>query len=51
VGSYVEECRARGLVFEEKSEGQNQFLLDDGGISREALSVLEQLLEEQRIGP
>jgi ferredoxin len=50
-GSYVEECRTRGLVFEEKAEGQSEFLLDDGGIPREALSVLEQLMEEQRIGP
>ena len=50
-GSYVEECRTRGLVFEEKVEGQSEFLLDDGRISREALSVLEQLLEEQRSGP
>jgi ferredoxin len=28
-GSYVEECRLQGLVFEDKREGRNQFLLDD----------------------
>jgi hypothetical protein len=50
-GSYVEECRTRGLVFEEKIEGQNEFLLDDGRISREALRIMEQLLDDQEIRP
>jgi hypothetical protein len=50
-GSYAEECRTRGLVFEEKSEGQNEFLLDDGRVSREVLRTLEQLLYDQEIRP
>jgi polyferredoxin len=28
-GSYVEECRSRGLVFENKDAGRDQFLLDE----------------------
>jgi ferredoxin len=27
-GSYVEECRSQGLIFEDKNEGRNRFRLD-----------------------
>jgi MauM/NapG family ferredoxin protein len=50
-GSYIKECRTRGLVFEEKVEGQNEFLLDDGRVSQEVLKALEQLLDDQLIRP
>jgi len=50
-GSYVEECRTRGLVFEEKIEGQNEFLLDDGSASQKILRELEQLLDDQETRP
>jgi len=50
-GSYVEECRSRGLVFEEKVKGQNEFLLDDGRASQEVLRTLEQLLDDQETRP
>jgi ferredoxin len=50
-GSYVEECRSKGLVFEEKVEGQNEFLLDDGSVSRDVLRTLEQLLNNQETRP
>ena len=54
-GSYVEECRSRGLVFEAKDQGRNEFWLDDGELSLQAphdpskkiLRSLEKLLENR----
>jgi len=50
-GSYLEECRSRGLVFEAEFEGQKQFLLDDGRASQEVLRALEKLLDDQETRP
>jgi ferredoxin len=36
-GSYVEECRLQGLVFEDKREGRNQFRLDDALLPFQAI--------------
>jgi hypothetical protein len=35
-GSYVEECRSRGLVFDDKNEGRDQFRLDDAQLPFQA---------------
>jgi NAD-dependent dihydropyrimidine dehydrogenase PreA subunit len=35
-GSYVEECRSQGLVFEDKDEGRDQFRLDDAQLPFQA---------------
>ena len=35
-GSYVDECRSQGLVFEDKDEGRNEFRLDDAELPFQA---------------
>jgi NAD-dependent dihydropyrimidine dehydrogenase PreA subunit len=35
-GSYVQECRSQGLVFEDKNEGRNRFRLDDAELPFQA---------------
>jgi ferredoxin len=35
-GSYVDECRSLGLVFEDKDEGRDQFRLDDAKLPFQA---------------
>jgi ferredoxin len=35
-GSYEEECRSQGLVFEDKYEGRDRFQLEDAGLPFQA---------------